>query len=81
LKLSYAVKGKAPELRLVGTVTQSEVDGGFSTLAPVEIQIARGQSITQWVRTGSDPVTFTVRLKQPPVKVILDPHYAVLRRL
>jgi aminopeptidase N len=26
LKLSYSVKGKAPQLRLVGTLTQSEVD-------------------------------------------------------
>jgi len=81
LKLSYGLRGKAPDLRLVGTVTQSEVDTGFSTLAPVEIQVARGQTITQWVRTGGDPVTFTVPLKQPPLKVALDSHYAVLRRL
>jgi hypothetical protein len=81
LKLSYAVKGKAPDLRLVGTVTQSEVDAGFGTLVPVEIQTARGQTTTRWVRAGGDPVTFTVPLKQPPVKVTMDPHYAVLRRL
>jgi len=81
LKLSYSVKGKAPQLRLVGTLTQSEVDPDFSTLAPVEIEVARGQSITQWVRTGADAVTFTVPLKQAPLKVTLDPHYAVLRRM
>jgi hypothetical protein len=80
LKLSYALKGKAPELRLVGTVTQSEVDRDFSTLAPVEIQVARGQTITQWVRTAGDAVTFTVPLKLAPLKVALDPRYAVLRR-
>jgi hypothetical protein len=33
------------------------------------------------VRSGDDPVTFTVPLKQTPLKVTLDPHYAVLRRL
>jgi hypothetical protein len=81
LKLSYAVKGKAPESRLVGTITQSDVDADFSTLAPVEIEMARGQTITQWVRTSSDPVTFSVPLKQAPLKVALDPHYAVLRRM
>jgi hypothetical protein len=81
LKLSYAVKGKAPQLRLVGTVTQSAVESDFSTLAPVEIEVARGQTITQWVRTSVDPVTFTVPLKQAPLKVALDPHYAVLRRM
>jgi aminopeptidase N len=81
LKLAWSLKGQAPALRLVGTVTQSEVDENFSVLAPVEIQVGRGQTITQWVRTGADGVTFTVPLKQPPVKVTLDPHHAVLRRL
>ena len=79
-KLSYSVKGQAPQLRLVGTLTQSDVTDDFSTLVPVEIQVARGQTITQWVRTGGD-ATFTVPLKQAPLKVTLDPHYAVLRRL
>jgi hypothetical protein len=81
LKLSYAVKGKAPQLRLVGTITQSDVESDFSTLAPVEIEVARGQTITQWVRTSGDAVTFTVPLNQAPLKVTLDPHYAVLRRM
>ena len=80
LKLSYSVKGKAPALRLVGTVTQSEVEDNFSTLVPVEIQVARGQTITHWVRTGGDAVTFIVPLTQTPLKVTLDAHYAVLRR-
>jgi hypothetical protein len=43
--------------------------------------VARGQTITQWVRTSVDAVTFTVPLKQAPLKVTLDPHYAVLRRM
>jgi hypothetical protein len=80
LKLSYTVKGKAPSLRLVGTVTQSEVDDGFSTLVPVEIQQSHGQTITQWVRTSGDGAAFTVALQQSPTKVALDPHFAVLRR-
>jgi Peptidase family M1 domain len=80
LKLSYSLKGTAPALRLVGTVKQSDVDEDFSTLVPVEIQVARGQTITQWVRTGGESATFTVQLKQAPLKVTLDPHYAVLRR-
>ncbi|MBZ5727522.1 MAG: hypothetical protein LAP87_21310 [Acidobacteriia bacterium] len=80
LALAWSVKGKAPALRLVGTLTQSDVDADFTALAPVEIQTARGQTITQWVRSGKDPVTFTVPLKQPPLKVALDPHHALLRR-
>ena len=80
LKLTYAVKGKAPALKLVGTLTQSDVDDDFSALVPVEIQVARGRGITHWVRSGNEPVTFTVALKQAPLKVALDPHHAVLRR-
>jgi hypothetical protein len=80
LKLTYSVKGKAPALRLVGSIEQSEVDGDFSAVVPVEIQVARGRVTTQWVRTGSTPASFTVPLSQPPLKVALDPHRAVLRR-
>jgi aminopeptidase N len=80
LKLATALKGKAPAFKLVGTITQTDVDEEFSALVPVEIQVARGKTITQWVRTSSTPVTFTVNLQSPPVKVALDPHYAVLRK-
>jgi hypothetical protein len=80
LKMTYSVKGKAPALRLVGTVTQSGVEGDFSALAPVEIHIAGGQTTTRWVRCGSEPAPFSVALKQPPLRVTLDPDRAVLRR-
>ena len=80
LKLSYSIKGKAPALRLVGTITQSDVDEDFTVLVPVEIQVARGRTVTQWVRTSSEPAIFTLPLKQAPGKVTLDPQYAVLRR-
>jgi hypothetical protein len=80
IKLKYALKGKAPALRLSGTITQSDVSDDFSALVPVEIQVSRGKTITEWVRTGSDPATFAVALKQPPLKVTLDPNRAVLRR-
>jgi hypothetical protein len=80
LKLNYSVKGKAPDVKLVGTVTQTDVDEDFGALVPVEIQIARGRSVTQWVRAGSAPAQFTVALKAAPLKVTLDPKRAVLRR-
>jgi aminopeptidase N len=79
LKLSYSVKGKAPALRLVGTITQTGVQGDFSTAAPVEVQFARGRPMTQWVQAGPEPVNFTIPLKQTPAKVLLDPGNAVLR--
>ncbi|MEO8369745.1 MAG: M1 family aminopeptidase [Candidatus Solibacter sp.] len=80
LKLNWSIKGKAPNLKLIGTVTQSGVDDDFSATAPVEITVARGKTITQWVRSASDPVTFTVPLTAAPLKVALDPHFALLRK-
>ena len=80
LKLAWSIKGKAPSVRLAGTLTQSDAGEDSSVIVPVEIQVARGRTITQWVRSSTDPVTFTVALTQPPLKVTLDPHYAVLRR-
>jgi len=40
------VKGKAPALRLVGTVTQTGVEGDFAALVPVEIHLPGGQTTT-----------------------------------
>jgi hypothetical protein len=80
LKLTYTIRGKAPSLRLVGTLTQTDVAEDFSAVAPVEIQLGRGRTITHWVRSASAPVTFTVPVQQAPVKVTLDPRRAVLRR-
>jgi aminopeptidase N len=80
LKFTYTVRGKAPALKLVGTLTQSEVDDEFSAVTPVEIKLAGGRTITHWVTSASTPVTFTVPLQAPPLKVTLDPHHAVLRR-
>ncbi|MGP8243057.1 MAG: M1 family metallopeptidase [Bryobacteraceae bacterium] len=80
LKLSWALKGKAPALRLVGTVTESDAEEDFGAAVPVEIQLGRGRAITQWVRAESDPVTFTVPLAQAPLKVTLDPNHGVLRK-
>ena len=80
VKLSSSVKGAAPNVRLTGTLTQSGVDGDFTASVPVEIVIAKGRTVTQWVRSADVPVTFTVFLKAAPLKVTLDPHYGLLRK-
>jgi hypothetical protein len=49
-------------------------------MVPVEVQVARGKTVTQWVRTGGTPATFSMAVQAPPVKVTLDPHQAVLRK-
>ena len=59
---------------------ETGVDEDFTAITPVEIRVAGGKTITQWVRSADEPVTFTVPLKQAPQKVTLDPHHAVLRK-
>lgn len=76
LRLSWSVKGA----RLTGTVAQSDVDEQFSASVPVEIQFASGKPVTHWVRTSAEPAGFQLTLRQRPVKVLLDPNRAVLRR-
>jgi aminopeptidase N len=80
LKLAYSVKGSGTTLRLQGTVRQSDVAEDFSVPVPIEIQFAKGKPLTHIVYTGAEPVSFTVPLKQPPAKVVLDPQWSVLRR-
>ncbi|MBS1859195.1 MAG: hypothetical protein JST11_27725, partial [Acidobacteria bacterium] len=80
IRMTWSLKGRAPALKLTGKITQSDVNQDFSALVPVEIQIARGRSITEWVRAADGETTFTVPLNAPPLKVSLDPHYALLRK-
>ena len=80
LRIKYAVKGKVPSVRVSGTIAQSDVDEEFSALVPVEMQLGRGRSMVEWVQTGPDPVPFSVVLKQAPLKVVLDPGGAVLKK-
>ena len=78
LRVRYSVKGTAPSLRISGTVEQSAVDKNFSVDIPVEIQFAKGTTQTVWVRTSSDPASFSAALKQPPVRVEIPAGVRVL---
>lgn len=76
LKLTYSVKGKAPNVVVTGTVNQSDVDEHFSAWVPVEITTARGKTV-KWVATG-EGAPFTVKLALAPSKVALDPGASIL---
>jgi hypothetical protein len=78
LKLTSTVKGKAPALRLSGTLAQSGVEDDFSVEVPVEVYQGRGTPLTFWVRTSNEPVSFSVSLKQPPTRVSLPAGTGVL---
>jgi hypothetical protein len=78
LKVSYAVTGKAPKIKVKGTVTQSGVPDDFSVSVPVEAQLPGRKPVVSWVRTSSEPVTFTLDLPRAPSKLLLAPGQAVL---
>jgi aminopeptidase N len=79
LKLNYAVTGKPGAYTLKGTVTQTDAPDDLSLLVPVEIQTGKGKVVKQ-VRTGSDPVEFSVPVTIATAKAVLDPGSSVLRR-
>jgi len=70
-ELSYEVHGRPPDVKLTGSVAQSDVDSEFSAQVPVEIQCGHTREV-KWVRTSSSPAPFSVSLPQAPTKVSLD---------
>lgn len=76
LKLTYSVTGR----KLTGTITQSDVPDDFSVAVPVEIRAGAAKPIVKVVRTGSEPVRFSVDVAGPGAKATLDPGWSVLRR-
>ncbi len=80
LKLSHSVRGKAPRVRVTGSIAQTGVDEEFSATVPVEMQLPGKKSSTKWVRTSSEPISFASDLPQPPVRVAIDPYAVLIRR-
>jgi len=80
IRMTHAVQGKAPQLRVTGTVIQTDAPEDFSVLVPIEIQFPKGKPVVHWVRTVNGSATFSVAVRQPPSKVILDPDNSVLRK-
>ncbi len=78
LELQSSSKGKAQAYTVTGTVKQSAVDEEFTAWVPVEIQFRTGRPMVHWVKTDGDPVDFTVKVKQAPLRVALDPAGSVL---
>lgn len=76
LRLTASVKGT----KITGTLFQSEVADDFSADVPVEVQLANKKSFTFWLRTGDEPVNFSVTAPSIATKVVLDPGNATLRR-
>jgi Peptidase family M1 domain len=71
LKVKYTAKGVAPAIKISGTVAQSDVDDDFSADVPVEIQFAKAAPQIIWVRSSSDPASFSTTVRQLPSHVVI----------
>ena len=80
LKMNYSVQGKAPKMRVRGTIEQTDAPEDFSTLVPVEVQLPGKRTVTRWIQTGSEATPFSIEVNRAPLKVLLDPANAVLAR-
>jgi aminopeptidase N len=80
LKLEHSVRGKAPRVRVAGSIKQSDVNEDFSVTVPVEMQLPGKRTSTKWVRTASEPVTFAAEVNQAPLKIAIDPYTVLMRR-
>lgn len=80
IKMTHSLQGKAPALRVTGTITQSDVSDDFSIWVPVEIQFPKSKPIVHWVKTTNGSVPFSVAVRQAPAKVVLDPAGSILRK-
>jgi aminopeptidase N len=78
LSVKYSLSGKAPAQKLTVTVEQKGVDEDFSANVPVEIQFGKMKPVVHMVRTSSEPVVFTIAVRQAPTKVAIDPANRVL---
>ncbi len=66
VKLDYALNGS----KLTGTLAETEVPDDFAASVPVEVQFGRQKSV-YWLTAGTEPVPFSIALKQPATKVTL----------
>ena len=80
LKLSQSVRGKAPRVRVQGSIAQADVNEDFSISVPVQIQMPGKRTTTKWVRTSGDAATFTADVAQAPTKISIDPYTVLMKR-
>jgi hypothetical protein len=74
----HSTKGKAPNVRLIGVISQRDVDKDYLAEVPIEIQLRRGKPQTVWLPASSESTAFTIPLKEIPVRVVFNPGHAVL---
>lgn len=80
LKIQGSVQGKAPKLRVRGTVAQSDVPEDFSASVPVDVSVAGRKTVRQWVLTSGESTQFTVDVTAATAKVASDAATSVLSR-
>jgi aminopeptidase N len=76
----HSIKGKAPNVRLAGAISQADVDEDYVAEVPIEIHLRRGKPQIVWLPASSESTPFNIPLKEVPARVVFNPGHAVLLR-
>ncbi|MEO8096826.1 MAG: M1 family aminopeptidase [Acidobacteriota bacterium] len=76
VRLRYSTTGRAPNVRLTGTLelsadSQQSLSTEYSIEIPVEIQYGNAERQVEWVKIGSQTQPFSLQLRQTPTRVAL----------
>ena len=72
------MRGAPPRVRVTDSIAQSQVADDFAIDVPIEFQLAGGESITRWIRTGQEPVPYDFTFPQRPARVVFNPGDSIL---
>ena len=77
-ELKYQIRGKAPAVRVTGTLSAAGVSEEAVFQVPVDIHFSRTKKIRRVFRVTTEPTAFELKLGQAPVRVALDPDNSIL---
>ncbi|MBC7925853.1 MAG: hypothetical protein H7039_09370 [Bryobacteraceae bacterium] len=72
IKVEWTVTGRAPAIKLKGSVTQSDVSDDFTASVPLDIQLPGRKTLRRWIATSGESTSFSIDLPAAPVKVNTD---------
>lgn len=80
LALQTTVTGRAPNVKVTGTLEQSMVGEEFGALVPIQIRLPQGKTEQRWVRASNEGEELEWTFPAIPTKIDLDPDWQTLRR-
>ncbi len=77
-EFKYQIRGKAPAVRVTGTLSATGVSEEAVFRVPVELYFSKTKKTRHIFRVTTEPTSFELTLSQAPVRVALDPDNSIL---